>query len=144
VRYLSFSHIGLTCNDPLAVERFYTTHFGFRRARVYEPGPNQVVQITTGQVSLELFPASAALRSPKPGGAGAEYPGWRHIAFIVADLDAALESLGGEAKITLGPLEMGQYIRGMRVCWIADPEGNVIELNEGYVDEEDPPALPSA
>ena len=38
MRYLSFSHIGLTCNDPLAVERFYTTHFGFRRARVYEPG----------------------------------------------------------------------------------------------------------
>jgi glyoxylase I family protein len=37
---------------------------------------------------------------------------------------------------------MGQFIPGMRVAWIADPEDNIVELNQGYVDEENPPALP--
>jgi hypothetical protein len=23
----------------------------------------------------------------------------------------------------------------MKVCWVADQEGNIIELNQGYVDE---------
>jgi glyoxylase I family protein len=30
----------------------------------------------------------------------------------------------------------------MRVAWISDPEGNIVELNQGYVDETDPPAPP--
>ena len=33
-------HIGLSCDDPLEVERFYTKHFGFKRGRVYAPGTN--------------------------------------------------------------------------------------------------------
>ncbi len=32
----SLHHISLTCDDPIAVERFYTRHFGFRRARVVD------------------------------------------------------------------------------------------------------------
>jgi hypothetical protein len=39
---------------------------------------------------------------------------------------------------------MGQFIPGMRVAWVADPEGNIVELNQGYVDEDDPPPLPEA
>jgi glyoxylase I family protein len=36
---------------------------------------------------------------------------------------------------------MGAFIPGMRSVWLADPEGNVVELNHGYVDEADPPRL---
>jgi glyoxylase I family protein len=49
--------------------------------------------------------------------------------------------MGSDARITLGPLDMSQFIAGMRVAWIADPEDNIVELNQGYVDEENPPAL---
>ena len=42
---ITFSHLGLTCNDPVTIERFYTKHFGFKRTRVYAPGPEQVVMI---------------------------------------------------------------------------------------------------
>jgi len=136
-----FSHIGMSCKDPILVERFYTTHFGFRRARVYAPGPGQVVMIKSGTLSLELFPAKSDRPTPAVGGAGPEYPGVRHIAFLVDDLDAKLAAMGSDAKLTLGPLDMGQFIPGMRVAWIADPEGNIVELNQGYVDEPNPPAL---
>jgi glyoxylase I family protein len=59
----------------------------------------------------------------------------------VDDLDAKIAELGDSVKIDLGPLDMGQYISGMRVAWVADPEGNILELNQGYVDENNPPPL---
>jgi glyoxylase I family protein len=131
----------MSCKDPIVVERFYTKHFGFQRARVYLPGPGQVVVIKSGNLALEIF--SATKEGPAPaGGAGPEYPGWRHVAFLVDDLDAKLAEIGADAQITLGPIDMSGLIPGMRVCWLADPEGNVIELNQGYVDEASPPPLP--
>lgn len=137
-----FSHIGLSCKDPIATERFYAKHFGFRRARVYAPGPGQVVVIRLGNLALELFPSTEKLPAPRVLGAGPDYPSVRHIAFQINDLDAKLTEMGSEARITLGPLDMGQFIPGMRVAWISDPEDNIVELNQGYVDEENPPALP--
>jgi glyoxylase I family protein len=139
---MEFSHIALSCRDALATERFYTKHFGFRRARVYLPGPGQVVVIRSGALSLELFPSSEALPATRVLGAGPDYPSVRHFAFLVDDLDAKLAEMGSDARLTLGPLDMGGFIPGMRVAWIADPEENIVELNQGYVDEENPPALP--
>jgi len=136
-----FSHIALSCKDPIATERFYTKHFGFRRARVYLPGPGQVVVIRSGALALELFPSSESLPSPRVLGAGPDYPSVRHFAFQVQNLDAKLAEMGSDAKLALGPLDMGQFIPGMRVAWIADPEDNIVELNQGYTDEENPPAL---
>lgn len=135
----SFSHVAMCCKDPLAVERFYTKHLGFRRARVYAPGPGQVVMLSAGDVYLELFPATKDAPAPPVGGAGPEYPGWRHLAFLVDDLDGKLAEMGDDARITLGPVDMSESIPGMRVVWLADPEGNIVELNHGYVDEENPP-----
>ncbi|MGK3986303.1 VOC family protein [Sorangium sp. So ce136] len=140
---LCFSHLGFSCDDPIAVERFYTKHFGFKRVRVYTPGPDQVVQIERGSVAIELFRATQRRPCPAVGGAGPEYPGYRHMAFLVDDLDAKLAAMGPDARITLGPVDMGQFIPGMRVAWIADPEGNIIELNQGYVNEDNPPPLPT-
>lgn len=138
---ITFSHIGICCTDPLAVERYYTKHFGFRRARVYLANPDQVVMIRLGGVCLELFRATQPATVPPAKGAGPEYPGWRHIAFLVEDLDRKLAEMGEDARITLGPLDMGELITGMRVAWVADPEGNIVELNQGYVDEPNPPDM---
>jgi glyoxylase I family protein len=137
----AFSHVGLTCKDPLAIEKFYTDHFAFKRARVYAPGPEQVVMIRYGNVCLELFKAKQDAPVPLPKGSGPEYPGWRHICFQVDNLEAKLGEMGSAACLTLGPLDMGGFVPGMKVCWLSDPEGNIVELNQGYVDEADPPAM---
>jgi glyoxylase I family protein len=135
-------HIGLSCNDPIAIERWYTKHFGFTRGRVYAPGAGQVVMIQSGGVYLELFSSTEERPAPKVEGAGPDYSGFRHFAFLVPDLDEKLAEMGDEARITLGPLDMSEFIPGMRVAWIADPEGNIVELNQGYIDEDNPPPLP--
>lgn len=136
-----FSHVGLTCKDPLLVEKFYTKHFNFSRARVYAPGPDQVVVIKSGPLSFEIFKATEESPIAPPLKDGYGFAGYRHICFQVDNLDEMMAQLGDEAKLMLGPLDMGQFIPGMRVCWMADPEGNIFELNQGYCDEENPPAL---
>ena len=136
------AHIALAAADPPAVEQWYAEHFGFTRTRVYDPGPDQVVMVGNGQLELEIFPAAGARPDGPPTEAGPLYPGWRHLAFLVTDLDATLAALGDSARVTLGPVDMGKYIAGMRVAWVADPAGNIVELNQGYVPEADPPARP--
>ena len=78
---------------------------------------------------------------PPPGGPGPEYAGWRHLAFKVDDIDAVLAELGPEARITAGPMSFDEFIPGWRAVWIADPDGNIVEIGQGYVDQEDPPPL---
>ena len=138
-------HIGLNCADPLTIERWYTKHFGFERKRVYLPSPEipfQVVVIGNGGVAFELFPAEGDA-PPRGEMDGPKQRGVRHFAFRVDDLDAKLAEMGDDAKVTLGPLDMGGFIEGMRVAWITDPEGNTVELNQGYEDETAPPPLDS-
>lgn len=133
----AFSHMAISCKNPLAVERFYVKHFGFKRARVVMPGPGQVVFLKMGNVYLEIFQAKGDAPLPPAGGAGPEYPGWRHLAFIVDSVDAKLAEMGQEANITLGPLNFDEVIRGWRTAWIADPEGNIVEITQGFTDQDD-------
>ncbi|MDP2755355.1 MAG: VOC family protein [Nitrospirota bacterium] len=137
----TFTHVGMTCEDPIVIERFYTRHFDFKRTRVYEPGTNQVVMIKSGDVYLELFKATEEAPFSQHKGSGPEFPGLRHLAFLVDDLDSKIKEMGDDAQISLGPFDMSQYIPGMKACWIKDPEGNIIELNQGYVDENNPTPL---
>ncbi len=135
------NHIGLNCADPIVIEEWYSKHFAFERKRVYLPGPGQVVVIGNGGVALELFPVGGEASPSLDVRDGPTEPGVRHLAFLVDDLDEKLAALGEDAKITLGPLDMSAFIEGMRVVWISDPEGNIVELNQGYTDEAEPPPL---
>lgn len=136
---LHFSHIALACKDPLATERFYNKHFGFRRARVIPLGQEQIVFLKRASVYLELFQARGEAPLPPVGGAGPEYPGFRHLAFQVEDVDAHLATMGSEARILLGPISFDDFIRGWRSAWIADPDGNSVEISQGFIDQEQPP-----
>jgi glyoxylase I family protein len=135
-----FSHIAISAKDPRATERFYSKHFGFKRARVIDlGGGNQIVFIKAGDVYLEIFPAEGEAPSAPVGGDGPHYPGVRHIAFKVDDVDAKLAEMGADALITLGPLSFEAFIPGWRTVWVADPDGTIVEISQGYVDQENPP-----
>jgi glyoxylase I family protein len=138
---LEFHHMGVMCSDMAASERFYSKHFGFRRARVAPlGGDDRIVFLKSGSCYLELFRATQASPAPAAGGPGPEYPGWRHLAFIVDDVDAKLAEMGADAKVTAGPMDFDAFIPGWRTVWIADPDGNIVEISQGFVDQEDPPA----
>lgn len=138
------THLGMSCGDPVAVERFYTRHFGFSRARVIPLGDTQIVMIKNGDFYIELFKAEGDRPLPPPGADGPHYPGLRHLAFQVNDVDATLAEMGPDAKVTLGPLGFDDFIPGWRTAWVADPEGNIVEITQGYQDQDSPPPLAEA
>ena len=136
-----FSHVSLNCTDPVALERFYTKHFGFSRARVIPLGQDQIVFLRSGNVYLELFSTKEKRPGPAPGKDGPASPGVRHIAFQVDSVDATLRTMGDDARLTLGPLDFDDFIPGWRTVWVSDPEGNVVEISQGYKDQDNPPGL---
>jgi protease I len=135
----AFNHVALSCADPLATERFYTTHFGFQRARVIPLGDTQIVFLRAGQVLLELFKSEGESPVLEIHGDGPHYPGVRHLAFKVDSVDAKLAEMGAAARITLGPLDFDAFIPGWRTVWVADPDGVIVEVSQGYVDQDNPP-----
>jgi len=136
-----FSHVAISCKDPLATERFYTKHFGFKRARVIPLGDDQIVFIKLDNMYLELFKASGTAPHPPAENDGPAYPAWRHLAFKVDNVDAKLVEMGSEAKVTSGPMSFDDFIPGWRTVWVADPDGNIVEISQGYTDQDNPPAL---
>lgn len=138
---MAFHHMAIACNDPVAIERFYTRYFGFRRARVIPLGDTQIVFIRSGDAYLELFQAKEPLPHPRAVGDGPWYPEWRHIAFKVESVDALLAEMDDAANITLGPFGFDAFIPGWRTVWLSDPEGNIVEVSQGFVDEEHPQPL---
>jgi glyoxylase I family protein len=128
---MTFSHVGLTCADQDLMERFYVRHFGFTRAAVFPATHGPILMLRSGELFLELFQAREESPLPPPEKDGYPFRGFRHICFAVESVEKALAGLGNEARITMGPLELDRFIPGMKAVWIADPEGNIIELCEG-------------
>lgn len=139
-----FSHVAITCNDPIATEKFYTQYFGFKRARVTKlPNGEQIVFIKMGDSAfyLEIFKSEQESPVSSASKDGYLYPSVRHLAFKVDNVDAKLAEIGEDAKITLGPLNFDEYIPGWRTVWLADPDGRIVEVSQGFKDEENPAPL---
>ena len=135
-----FAHVGISARDVQVTEAFYAKHFGFRRVRVI--GDDEVIFLKTaaGDLGLELFKATGAPPAPPVLGAGPEYPAFRHLAFQVDSVDEKLREMGSDATVTAGPMDFDAFIPGWRTVWIADPDGRIIEISQGYTDQDNPPA----
>ena len=136
---MHWSHVGLNCRDQKATEDFYTRWFGFSRARTVKLGADgEIVFLRKGDAYLELFAAAegagAAPDKDGPGRAGEV----RHLAFQTEDVDAFLARIGDAAEVTLGPLGFDDFICGWRTVWLRDPDGVIVEVSQGYHDEESP------
>ncbi len=104
-------------------------------------GDTQIVFLRAGQVLLELFKAEGESPVAEIHGDGPHYPGVRHLAFKVDTWTPSWPRWAHAARITLGPLDFDAFIPGWRTVWVADPDGNIVEISQGYVDQDNPPAL---
>jgi glyoxylase I family protein len=139
----SLHHISLTCDDPIAVERFYTKHFGFHRARVVPPmgGPAQIVFLRGAGTLLELFRGVRPNPLPPAQDDGYPWSGVRNFSFEVDDVDRKIEEMGRDL-VTSGPVPFDDFVPGWRSAWLRDPGGNIIQITQGYTDQDNPPPLP--
>jgi glyoxylase I family protein len=130
----AFNHIALNCWDLAEQEAFYTKHFGFKRSRTFNRGqPDEFFMLKLGSMRLELFSTDRAKTAAMQGG---EQPiGFKHLAFDVPKIEPVLEGLRDDGIEPDPIIEVGHVAPGARIVFFRDPEGNILELMEGYRDE---------
>ncbi len=126
----NIDHVGIRVSDRATAQAFYES-FGFE----FDPGEDSPRGRSIGLVNA----AGARINliyngKPPPSGnvlmdVADKWPGYTHAAFIVDNLDSlALWLQGRGIRITEGPAVFGKGRR--KVCFIRDPDGNVIEFDE--------------
>jgi len=135
LQHVVLHHLAVACQDPAEMERFYSKYFGFKPARVIPIDKGEIVFLRCGEMRIEFFQAKEKAPVAPAGGDGPWYPGFRHMSFKVDDVDAKLAEMGKDAVITLGPFSFDAVIPGWRTVWVSDPEGNIVEISQGYTDQ---------
>jgi catechol 2,3-dioxygenase-like lactoylglutathione lyase family enzyme len=121
------NHIAFACRDLAAQEAFYTKHFGCKRSRTFNAGQ---FMLKMGNTRLELFSSEHMHASVNKGG---EQPvGYKHLAFDVESIDPILAGIRADGMNPGSIIDLGG---GARILFFCDPEGNIIELMEGYKDD---------
>ena len=134
---VAFSHVALNCKDQAATEAFYTKYLDYKRARVIPIGEGkEIIFLKNVDAYLELFPADGESPIPPYQKDGPTYPAIRHMAFKVDDVQAKLQEMGADAKIMLGPFHFDDVIPGWMTVWVQDPDGNIVEISQGYQDQD--------
>jgi lactoylglutathione lyase len=139
-------HVGLSVADLAAAESWYCRAFDYERELVLRVGPIDldIVMLVHPRHGdrLELLHRPGSTRGPRPAGPGeaALTQTFGHVAFDVRDLDAAYDrvvALG--ARPVMSPRQSPEP--GVRMAFVADPEGNLVELldRSGRPDRGCPP-----
>ncbi len=141
----ALDHVGLTVADLDRALEFWCGRLGLPLLnRVTETGPDIASLIGEDSVELEIADLDGGdgqiielIRYIRPAGrpirARSSDPGTAHIAVRVDDLDAALERLRGSQgrQISRRPVVLhdpGGAWDGVTCCYLADPDGNIVEL----------------
>ena len=132
---MRLDHVGLNVADLTAAESWYCAAFGLERelsVRI-DAVDLDIVMLKNRQfghrVELLHRPGSGpGLRAANPAEAVLT-EGFGHIAFDVTDLDATHQALLGRGAREVMPPQPSPEA-GVRMSFLADPEGNLIELVE--------------
>lgn len=136
-------HVGLVVDDLETVVEFFAD-LGFEQGggvmRVEGDWVDRMIGIDgaqmdvvsvsapdgSGRIELTKF-VTAADKEP-PQSLSANLLGFRHVAYIVDDLDSIIERLRGKGLDTVG--EIVTYGNVFRMCYVGGPEGLIVELAE--------------
>lgn len=125
-----FDHVGLRVTNLEVAQSFYE-QFGFQA----DPGEESPKSKARGLVNAAGLRIHLIYNGIAPEGgnvlmdAPQKWPGYTHAAFIVDDIDQLVRWLDEKRiLITEGPSVFGHGRR--KVCFIRDPDLNVIEFNQ--------------
>jgi glyoxylase I family protein len=124
MRILGAHHVGLSTSHFARLRAFYVDTLGLPVMGGFSG--HDIVFIGAGNTTIELI-GEAPSSDAAP--VGFERRGWQHLAWDVADIDAAYAELTGRGvAIQVPPEDFPPESPTMRIAFFADPDGNLIEL----------------
>jgi lactoylglutathione lyase len=128
IEITAFGHAGIRVTERERSLRFYRA-LGFEETEWY---PEHRVSILRNPAGLEINLIANAEQAPDGANVlmdvPAKHPGYTHVAFQVASVDALVAELAAAGiVIAEGPIPLG---KGYRALFVRDPDRNVIELGE--------------
>ncbi len=120
-------HIAIICSDYAVSKQFYTDILGLTVAQEVYRAERQSYKLDlhlNGQYIIELF--SFPDSPPRPS--RPEAIGLRHLAFAVADVEAAKAMLESR-HVAVEAIRIDEYT-GRRFTFLSDPDGLPLELYE--------------
>lgn len=131
---LTLDHVGIRVTDLATAEAFYAKLGFVRDPDEYSAAAKAsgLVHPTGLRIHL-IFNGVAAADGNVLLDAPVKRPGYTHAAFIIEDMGALVAWCGEQGiTITEGPVQMGHGRRN--VCFIRDPDLNILEFNEILVE----------
>jgi catechol 2,3-dioxygenase-like lactoylglutathione lyase family enzyme len=128
-----FDHVGLSVESLDAMQEWYERALGFTSEFAFAPTEDLRIAMLVhpSGARLELFERSGSTESPIPPDPlrAPSQRGLTHWSLCVDDLDATHERLvRAGASSVWGPRPSPEP--GVRMAFVADPEGHLIELLE--------------
>ena len=124
---LGVHHIAIICTDYARSKAFYTEVLGLEIIREVHRAARDSYKLdlaVNGQYVIELF----SFPEPPPRASQPEAAGLRHLAFAVADVEAAIQHLGAH-EVMCEPVRVDECT-GRRFTFFSDPDGLPLELYE--------------
>ena len=120
VQFIGTHHIAITTPHFKQLRAFYVEMLGLPVVGGF-PG-HDIVFIEAGGTTIELVGEDVAAAEPRCGG-------WNHLAWVVADVDAAYAALSALGiPFTVPPEDFPPEAPTLRIAFFQDPDGNLIEL----------------
>jgi catechol 2,3-dioxygenase-like lactoylglutathione lyase family enzyme len=142
-----FGHVNVIARDWRRLAAFYTTVFGCELVPPERDYGGEVLERGTAVPGATLRGAHLRLpghgesgptieiytygaNEPSAGGAAANREGWGHVAFAVDDVEQARDAVLAAGGAQHAEVVTTQTADGRRVtwCYLADPEGNLVEV----------------
>jgi catechol 2,3-dioxygenase-like lactoylglutathione lyase family enzyme len=115
-------HIAIYTRDLARLEAFYTQMLGFPVVRRWDAAG--IIFVDAGGLWIELTRQDAPHDGTQPRALD-QGVGINHLAFQVADVDQVFQQLAGMGvRVLTAPADY----QNVRVAFVADPDGNVLEL----------------
>lgn len=127
ITILAYEHVGIRVSDRDQAVAFYEK-LGFRLESDLPEHSALVMAAPSGtRINLIYNATRRPHRSNVLMDEAQKHPGVTHPAFVVPSLEATRRALGELGiAITEGPLQ----VEGRRICFVRDPDGNVVEFDE--------------
>ena len=152
-------HVGLIVSDLITMDLFYGDVIGLQRERQILVEDSQAASGTAGAIVVNQLDALMTVKGTRieirqyseprhqkffellhypdhpaqPVERGNNWPlGFGHVGFIVASIDSVLQRMEqwNLGKLMSGPQRLDEF-GGLRIAFLRDPEGNIVELMEG-------------